>query len=118
MTRPDYCPVAQEPCQAMCAISDVRCKIRDTHPPKREWVDESTCSETLRSQGKPYPRTCKKCGLGPCIGKPVTQREWVGLTGEEIDQGLLRSDYALQTAHAWRAGVVFAMTQLKEKNHG
>lgn len=37
MTRPDYCPVAQEPCQAMCAMSDVRCKIRDTHPPKREW---------------------------------------------------------------------------------
>ena len=45
------------------------------------------------------------------------KREWVGLTDEEIDQGLLRSDYALQTAHAWRAGVVFAMTQLKEKNH-
>lgn len=32
MTRPDYCPVAQEPCQAMCALSDVRCKIRDTRP--------------------------------------------------------------------------------------
>jgi len=30
----------------------------------------STCNETLRAQGKPYPRTCKKCGLGPCIGKP------------------------------------------------
>ena len=45
------------------------------------------------------------------------QREWVGLTDEEIDQGLLRSDYALQNAHAWRAGVVFAMTQLKEKNN-
>ena len=44
------------------------------------------------------------------------KREWVGLTDEEIDQGLLRSDYALQTAHAWRAGVVFAMTKLKEKN--
>ena len=39
MTRPDYCPVAQEPCQCMCVLSDVRCKIRDTHPqPKREWV--------------------------------------------------------------------------------
>ena len=39
MTRPDYCPVAQEPCQAMCSMSDVRCKIRDSHPqPKREWV--------------------------------------------------------------------------------
>jgi hypothetical protein len=44
------------------------------------------------------------------------QRTWVGLTDEDIEQGLLRSDYALQTAHAWRAGVVFAMTQLKEKN--
>lgn len=33
---------------------------------------ESTCSETLRQQGKPYPRTCRKCGLGPCVGKPVT----------------------------------------------
>lgn len=49
-------------------------------------------------------------------GKTVAQRQWVGLTDEEIDQGLLRSDYALQTAHAWRAGVVFAMTKLKEKN--
>jgi hypothetical protein len=44
------------------------------------------------------------------------KREWVGLTDEEIDQGLLRSDYALQTAHAWRAGVAFAEAKLKEKN--
>ena len=43
-------------------------------------------------------------------------RTWVGLTDEEIDQGLLRSDYAFKTAEAWRAGVVFAMTKLKEKN--
>lgn len=43
-------------------------------------------------------------------------RTWVGLTDDEIDQGLLRSDYAFKTAEAWRAGVVFAMTQLKEKN--
>jgi hypothetical protein len=50
------------------------------------------------------------------VETPADQRQWVGLTDEEIDQGLLRSDYALQTAHAWRAGVVFAMTQLKEKN--
>ena len=39
---------------------------------------ESTCSETLRAQGKAYPRTCKKCGLGPCIGKPqqVQEIDW------------------------------------------
>ena len=30
----------------------------------------STCNETLRAQGKAYPRTCKKCGFGPCVGKP------------------------------------------------
>ena len=46
------------------------------------------------------------------------QRTWVGLTDEEIDQGLLRSDYAFKTAEAWRAGVVFAMAKLKEKNCG
>ena len=44
------------------------------------------------------------------------QRTWVGLTHSDIDQGLLRSDYALKNAEAWRAGVVFAMTKLKEKN--
>jgi len=38
MTRPDYCPVAQEPCQAMCSMSDVRCKIRDKKPQQRTWV--------------------------------------------------------------------------------
>lgn len=31
----------------------------------------STCTETLKAQGKPYPRTCQKCGLGPCVGHPL-----------------------------------------------
>ena len=45
MTRPDYCPVAQEPCQAMCALSDVRCQIRDTAPQPQpdEHVDCPRC---------------------------------------------------------------------------
>ena len=45
------------------------------------------------------------------------QRTWVGLTDEEIDQGLLRSFYALQSAGAWREGVAWAMQQLKDKNN-
>ena len=45
-----------------------------------------------------------------------TPRQWVGLTGEEIDVGLCRSPYALQTAQAWRDGVEWAQEQLKEKN--
>lgn len=28
----------------------------------------STCNQTLKAQGKVYPRTCQKCGLGPCVG--------------------------------------------------
>ena len=54
--------------------------------------------------------------ITPLYTAPPAQRTWVGLTDDEIDQGLLRSDYALKTAEAWRAGVVFAMTKLKEKN--
>jgi hypothetical protein len=33
-------------------------------------VQDSTCNENLRAQDKAYPRTCKKCGKGPCIGAP------------------------------------------------
>ena len=57
---------------------------------------------------------CK--GYAPLYTHPQPKREWVGLTDDEINEGLLRFDYALQTAHAWRAGVVFAMTKLKDKN--
>ena len=46
----------------------------------------------------------------------LPQRTWVGLTDEEIDQGLLRTNHALQTAGAWREGVEWATEQLKEKN--
>jgi len=33
--------------------------------PRRE---HSQCQQELRAQGKPYPRTCTVCGLGPCKG--------------------------------------------------
>ena len=44
------------------------------------------------------------------------QRTWVALADKEIDQGLLRTNYAFKTAEAWRDGVEWAMTQLREKN--
>ncbi|CAB4132564.1 hypothetical protein UFOVP248_51 [uncultured Caudovirales phage] len=44
------------------------------------------------------------------------ERPWVGLTDDEIDQGLVRSNHALQTAGAWRDGVEWATKQLKDKN--
>jgi len=50
--------------------------------------------------------------------KEPPQRTWVGLTKEEINQGLLRSFYVLEKARAWRDGVAWAEAKLKEKNHG
>ena len=44
-------------------------------------------------------------------------KEWVGLTKEEINEGLLRSFYVLEKARAWRDGVAWAEEILKEKNN-
>lgn len=44
------------------------------------------------------------------------KKPWVGLTDKEIDAGLLRTNYAMHTAGAWRDGVEWATKQLKEKN--
>ena len=44
------------------------------------------------------------------------KRPWVDLTDKQIDEGLLRSNYTMQTAGAWRDGVIWAMKQLKELN--
>ncbi len=35
--------------------------------PEQPEQQDSTCSNALRTQGKAYPRTCRKCGRGPCI---------------------------------------------------
>ena len=42
--------------------------------------------------------------------------KWVGLTENEIDAGLLNTNYAGRTAGAWRDGVEWAQSQLKDKN--
>ena len=61
--------------------------------------------------------TGKEYALIHAIAEAVSpQRTWVGLTDEEIDQGLCRTNYAMQTAGAWRDGVDWAIKQLKERN--
>jgi hypothetical protein len=60
---------------------------------------------------------CPLCGeMAVAETHPNLKREWVVLTDEEIDQGLLRTPYAMKTAEAWRDGVRWAYHQLKEKN--
>ena len=76
------CRAIQTSDQMTCECGNVW-DMNDPYPPKctalREalakpdfwegYVPEpnSTCSNALRIQHKPYPRTCKKCGLGPCV---------------------------------------------------
>ena len=36
---------------------------------------DSTCNKTLRAEGKGYPRTCRKCGKGPCIADRVQPKQ-------------------------------------------
>ena len=49
------------------------------------------------------------------LRKPA-QRPWVNMTEDEVDQGLLRTGYAMKTAEAWRHGVEWAQFNLMKKN--
>lgn len=61
---------------------------------------------------------CPTCFAGLCdMVEQLNGREWEGLTDKEIDQGLVRTNYAMQTAGAWRDGVEWAEAKLKEKNY-
>ncbi len=84
MTRSDYCPVAQEPCQAVCYVSGVRCVIRDGRPvpapqpapatqqapAQRPLTDEQI--QDLLGIGNPTEEECRLIRLGweaaNCIG--------------------------------------------------
>jgi cytochrome c5 len=62
---------------AIAAIKQVRARpvTEESSATQPAPVQDSTCSETLRAQGKAYPRTCRKCGKGPCIGVPKPEQE-------------------------------------------
>jgi hypothetical protein len=55
-------------------------RARRTTPPaaQPEQKQDSTCNKTLRAEGKGYPRTCMKCGKGPCIADRLQpeQGQW------------------------------------------
>lgn len=35
------------------------------------------CQQDLRAEGKPYPRTCQLCGLGPCKKHPTPDADLI-----------------------------------------
>lgn len=91
--------------------------------PEQEPV-ATDCTRIMREQGKPYPRTCPRCGFGPCVYSstiviaapaPAPQREWQSLTPDEINNcagaEIYPSSWAMTFARAIEAA-------LKEKNCG
>jgi hypothetical protein len=48
----------------------VRCEVAlVTSSPSAVNAGPAVCREILSAQGKPAPRTCGLCGLGPCRGR-------------------------------------------------
>ena len=78
----ENCPITDRWQKAITAIKEALAQ-------PEQIMQDSTCSTTLRLQGKPYPRTCKKCGLGPCIAQPTAQPKQEPVALEEYDAGLL-----------------------------
>ena len=98
-------------CQQCGGKGCVACDAREQEPVAWQWL-------TTAHFRKKLPKDAEKGAWSPLYTHPQPKREWVGLTDEEIDQGLCRTNYAMQTAGAWRDGVEWAMNQLKEKNNG
>ena len=81
------------------------------------WMDESRFKELHNGFTVMTTLTKKKAFFDDvAIYTTPPQRTWVGLTNMEIDQGLCRTNYAMQTSGAWRDGVEWAEAKLKDKN--
>lgn len=91
-----------------------------------QWLDwaleQSPQGKNLLPEKEPVKMVAYICSCGRMMkfesehGVVAPKREWVAFTDEEINQGLLRSNHAMQMAGAWRDGVEWATKQLKEKN--
>jgi hypothetical protein len=68
-----------------------------------EQKQDSTCNKTLRAEGKGYPRTCMKCGKGPCIADRVQpeqpEQEPVAWDGYNLDDMCEAFDRVIEEHH-------------------
>lgn len=136
MTDQELIEHASKQVQALrMALDMIECEKYDRRHVR--WAIIDALKEEPAAPAQPVQKRPPNCGTGYCsciecvmepapvathyvdgghLVYPTAQRTWVSLTDEQIDQGLLRTNYAFKTAEAWRDGVEWAMTQLKEKN--
>lgn len=109
-----YSGVDQRACDAEDAL---RIAIEQAERVKRAEEAFAAASEEMKSrQPMVVSQECAERGCmahDDRVDGPGVVIERQPLTEEEIDQGLLRTSYALQSAAAWRDGVRFA-----ERAHG
>ena len=87
-------------------------EIREMNDKPVAWMNDSTPSGIFAR----HMEGAKNFGCTIPLYTAPPQRTWVNLTDEEIDQSFLRTNYSIKTADAWRNGVEWAQSQLKEKN--
>ena len=76
----------------------------------------SICSEDRRIAGMAYPRTCEKCGLGPCQNH---KREEAGISKEKIlTFAKHKRDTATDSERPFYAAIYFVLRNRTEENWG
>jgi len=76
-------------------------------------MNENKSAKTPADGPTAWQCQCGRAYTVTCISSKPSKREWVGLTDEEIAQGLKES---WVTEQAWQSAVWWAEEKLKEKN--
>ena len=81
MTRADYCPWTNEPCQCLC---EVRCSTRrDGEPPRNAIANHAeTSGSPIHDPKHPYVMKLIGCGHGVLFKDPCRECQIVGLQEE------------------------------------
>ena len=90
--------------------------------PASVYKEEGPCNNALRALGKAYPRTCSKCGFGPCseLGRvqaaPEENVEWGVDWGRAGDIPCVSIIKRLPGGRIEVVAVEYAPYTFKEKN--
>lgn len=96
-------------------------------PVAAQAAQPTDCTRIMREQGKPYPRTCPRCKLGPCAYSPAVEvtappsREWQGLTDDDIIKAFNSLDRGLNgflKTWGWLTFAKAIEAALRAKNTG
>ena len=106
---------AQQALEALEGLADYRYtdRVKNTMASLRQALAEPEQDELRRLHAENEALKAKIEQYSAAVKYPLI---FNGLSGNEIEEGLLRSKYAVETAKAWRDGVWWAYEKLKDKN--